>query len=121
VGLAPFCDDMPAAYMLSDVVVVGGQGQGFSRTLVEAQAMSRPVVCDAEGGAVEGMVPGATGWAAPSGTPAELSTALNQALSLTADQREILSHRAQRHVRERFAVETMCQQMLTLYAGLMRS
>ncbi len=119
VGLAPFCDDMPAAYMLSDVVVVGGQGQGFSRTLVEAQAMSRPVVCDIEGGAVEGMIPGETGWTGASGAPAELAQALGQALGLTTGERAALSHRAQRHVRERFSVETMCRQTLALYADLM--
>jgi len=119
VGLAPFCDDMPAAYMLSDVVVVGGQGQGFSRTLVEAQAMSRPVVCDAGSGAEEGMVPGETGWAAAPGVPAELARALNRALELTADEREVLSHRAQQHVRERFSVALMCRQTLALYARLM--
>jgi glycosyltransferase involved in cell wall biosynthesis len=118
VGIASYCDDMPAAYMLSDVVVVGGEGQGFSRTLVEAQAMSRPVVCDATGGAVEGMVPGETGWAAPPGSTAELAQALARALDLSAEARAILSERARRHVRAHFSVETMCRQTLDLYARL---
>jgi len=118
VGIAPFCDDMPAAYMLSDAVVVGGKGQGFSRTLIEAQAMSRPAVCDADSGAVEGIIPGETGWVAPSGPPTELAQALHQTLQLTADERAALSHRAQRHVRDLFSVETMCQRTLALYAEL---
>lgn len=118
VGIAPFCDDMPAAYMLSDVVVVGGEGQGFSRVLVEAQAMSRPVVCDAAGGAVEGMLPGETGWVAASNRPAELAHALDQALNITVDERALLSHRAQQHVRASFSVETMCRRTLALYAKL---
>ncbi|TXL73991.1 glycosyltransferase family 4 protein [Vineibacter terrae] len=119
VGITAFCDDMPAAYMLSDVVVVGGQGQGFSRASIEAQAMSRPVVCDADSGAVEGIVPGETGWAAPAGAPAALAQALDHALRLTADERASLSHRAQRHVRTLFSVDTMCRRTLALYAELM--
>ncbi len=118
VGIAAFCDDMPAAYMLSDVVVVGGKGQGFSRTLIEAQAMSRPTVCDAGSGASEGIIPGETGWVVPAGAPTELAQALDQALKMTADDRAALSHRAQRHVRTLFSVETMCQRTLALYAEL---
>lgn len=118
VAIAPFCDDMPAAYMLSDVVVAGGNGQGFSRTLVEAQAMSRPVVCDAGCGAVEGMVPGETGWTAAPGDAPALATALNRALALTADERAALSHRAQAHIRAQFTIEAMCRQTLALYGAL---
>jgi glycosyltransferase involved in cell wall biosynthesis len=109
---------MPAAYMLSDVVAVGGEGQGFSRVLVEAQAMSRPVVCDADGGAVEGMLPGETGWVAPPGDAAALAQALDQALGITAEERVLLSHRAQQHVRAFFSVETMCRRTLALYTDL---
>ncbi|HJQ58973.1 MAG TPA: glycosyltransferase family 4 protein, partial [Vineibacter sp.] len=115
VAIAPFCDDMPAAYMLSDVVVAGGNGQGFSRALVEAQAMSRPVVCDAGCGAVEGMVPGETGWTATPGAPSALAQALNRALALTAEQRAQLSMSAQAHVRAHFTIEAMCRRTLDLY------
>ena len=42
VQLGPYVEDMPAAYMLADVVVAtGGLQQGFSRALIEAQAMGR--------------------------------------------------------------------------------
>ena len=38
--IGPYVADMPAAYMLADVVVsTGGARQGFSRALVEAQAI----------------------------------------------------------------------------------
>jgi len=62
--IGPYVDDMPAAYMLADVVVAtGGARQGFSRALVEAQAMGRPVVAEDGGGAAETVRPGVTGWA----------------------------------------------------------
>jgi glycosyltransferase involved in cell wall biosynthesis len=116
VRVAPFCEDMPAAYMLSDAVVAGGEGQGFSRVLVEAQAMGRPVVCDAGSGAAEGMIPGETGWTAPPGSPRGLAEALDQALRLTAEDRACLSERARAHVQANFRVEEMCRRTLALYA-----
>jgi glycosyltransferase involved in cell wall biosynthesis len=116
VRVAPFCEDMPAAYMLSDAVVAGGDGQGFSRVLVEAQAMGRPVVCDAGSGAAEGMIPGETGWTAPPGSATELARALDHALRLTAEDRTRLSDRARAHVQANFRVEDMCRRTLALYA-----
>ena len=66
--IGPYVDDMPAAYMLADVVVAtGGARQGFSRALVEAQAMGRPVVAEDGGGAAETVRAGVTGWLAPAG------------------------------------------------------
>ena len=83
VQIGPYVDDMPAAYMLADVVVAtGGARQGFSRALVEAQAMGRPVVAEEGGGAAETVRAGVTGWLAPQGDPASLAEALHSALSL---------------------------------------
>ena len=81
--IGPYVDDMPAAYMLADVVVAtGGARQGFSRALVEAQAMGRPVVAEDGGGAAETVRAGVTGWLAPQGDAAALAEALHSALSL---------------------------------------
>src|SRR5258708_29273394 len=56
--IGPYVEDMPAAYMLADVVVAtGGAEQGFSRTLIEAQAMGRPVVAEDGGGAAQTVLP----------------------------------------------------------------
>ena len=53
------CPDMAAAYMLADVVVsASSDPEGFGRTIVEAQAMGRPVVATDHGGARETIVPG---------------------------------------------------------------
>ena len=45
VHLTDHCDDMAAAYKLSDVVVSASiEPEGFGRTVVEAQALGRPVI-----------------------------------------------------------------------------
>src|SRR5437764_3805269 len=77
------CRDMPAAYMLADVVVSASRDpEGFGRVIVEAQAMGRPVVATNRGGARETIVPEVTGWLAPPNAPAALAAAIGEALGL---------------------------------------
>lgn len=117
-GIAPYCEDMPAAYMLADVVVAGGDREGFSRIIAEAQAMGRPAVCDAAGGAVEAMLASVTGWSAPPGVTAAFARSLERALSLNEADRTALAARARAHIRERFGVERMARETLALYAEM---
>ncbi len=119
VQIGPYVDDMPAAYMLADVVVtMGGASQGYSRTMIEAQAMGRPVVAEDGGGAAEAVLPGVTGWLTPAGNPAALADAISQAVSLSADRRAELARAAQDNVRGRFALKSTNQQLLRLYEQL---
>ncbi len=120
VQIGPYVDDMPAAYMLADVVVsTGGARQGFSRALVEAQAMGRPVVAEDGGGAAETLrAEGVTGWLAPSGDPAALAEALQAALSLSVERRAELARTAQEHVRSTYSLAQSNQQLLALYHRL---
>ena len=114
--IGPYVDDMPAAYMLADVVVAtGGARQGFSRALVEAQAMGRPVVAEDGGGAAETVLPGVTGWLAAAGDPAALAEALESALSLTIERRAELARAAQEQARSRYGLANANQQLLRLY------
>ena len=64
VRLAGHCDDMPAALMLAEVVVNPSvEPEPFGRTVIEAQAMGRPVVVSDQGGTAETVEHGVTGWA----------------------------------------------------------
>ncbi len=117
--IGPYVEDMAAAYMLADVVVAtGGVRQGFSRTLVEAQAMGRPVVAEDGGGAAETLRPGVTGWLAPAGDAAALAEALQTALSLSTERRAELARAAQEHVRGRYALADVNRRLLALYERL---
>jgi len=119
IQIGPYVDDMPAAYMLADVVVATGGGrQGFSRTLVEAQAMGRPVVAEDGGGAAETVRPGVTGWLAPAGDAAALAEALQSALSLSTERRAELARTAQEHVRGRYSLAQSNSRLLPLYERL---
>ena len=119
VQIGPYVEDMPAAYMLADVVVaLGGARQGFSRTVAEAQAMGRPVVAEAGGGAAESLRPGETGWLAAAGDPAALAEALQAALALSAEGRATLSRAAQELARGGYALTDSNRRMLQLYNKL---
>ena len=70
--------------MLADVVVSASiLPEPFGRTVIEAQAMARPVVATDHGGAAETVEHLVTGWRVPPGDPAALAQALDHALQLT--------------------------------------
>jgi glycosyltransferase involved in cell wall biosynthesis len=118
--IGPYVEDMPAAYMLADVVVAtGGARRGFSRALVEAQAMGRPVVAEDGGGAAETVRPGVTGWLAPAGDAAALAEAVHNALSLTTERRAELARNAQEQVRSRYGLAQSNRQLLELYERML--
>jgi glycosyltransferase involved in cell wall biosynthesis len=114
------CRDMPAAYMLTDVVVSASRDpEGFGRIIVEAQAMGRPVVATDHGGARETIVPGATGWLAPSRDPAAIAAAIGEALALAAHERRQLAERSIAHVAARYTSEAMCARTIRVYEELL--
>lgn len=115
------CDDMPAAYMLSTVVVSASTDpEGFGRIPVEAQAMGRPVVATDHGGAQETILRGQTGWLVPPKDADALAHAINEALNLTTIQRSNLATRAMMHVAENFSKEKMADATLNVYAELLQ-
>jgi glycosyltransferase involved in cell wall biosynthesis len=114
------CHDMPAAYMLADVVVSASTDpEGFGRIIVEAQAMGRPVVATDHGGARETIVPGVTGWLVPPNDPVALGAAIAAALSLAPADRSLLARRAMAHVAEHFTREQMCAKTIAVYEELL--
>jgi len=114
------CRDMPAAYMLADVVVWASRDpEGFGRVIVEAQAMGRPAIATNHGGARETIVPGVTGWLVPPREPAALAAAIGEALSLTADGRQQLARRSIAHIAARYTSEAMCAGTIRVYEELL--
>ncbi len=115
------CNDMPAAYMLADVVVSAStQPEAFGRTVAEAQAMGRPVIATDHGGAREIVTPGETGWLTPPGDARALAQALDAALSMAAPDRSRLATSAVANIRRNFSKESMTSRTLDLYAELAR-
>jgi glycosyltransferase involved in cell wall biosynthesis len=114
------CRDIAAAYALSDVVVSASTDpEGFGRTIVEAQAMGRPVIATDHGGARETIIPGSTGWLVPPGDVAALAAAIDDALRLGPAAREALARRARAHIAGGFTREMMCARTIDVYEELL--
>lgn len=118
-----FCDDMPAAYMLADLVVVPNTvPEAFSCTAAEAQAMGRPVTAANHGAAAQ--VVKAWGPAAlfTANDPDALTKSLMAGLALTAEKREAIALMARAHVEHAFALDSVTLRILELYdAALMEA
>ncbi len=114
------CRDMPAAFMLSDVVVSASTDpEAFGRVVAEAQAMGRPVVASDHGGARETVLEGETGWLTPPGDAPALAEAVAHALALSPTARKRLARKAVANVRENFSKDVMCARTLDLYEAVM--
>jgi glycosyltransferase involved in cell wall biosynthesis len=114
------CADMAAAYMIADVVVSAStEPEGFGRVAVEAQAMGRPVIATAHGGAQETILPGETGWLVPPGDAPALAVALAEALDQDPATRLGMSHREIAHVRAHFTSSLMAARTLAVYGELL--
>ena len=110
------CNDLPAAYMATDVVVSAStRPEAFGRVVAEAQAMGRPVVAPAHGAAPEIVVNGVTGWLFEPGNAEDLANALESALALGQDGRIRMAEAAIARARGLFDKADMCAKTLAVY------
>jgi len=110
------CDDMPAAYMLTDIVVSASlEPEAFGRVAAEAQALGRPVIATDHGGARETVIDGETGWLTPPGDSKALADTINTVLGKSDTDRQRLAERAKAHIQENFSKERMCERTLDVY------
>jgi len=122
VRIVDHCADMPAAYMLSDVVVSASTDpEAFGRVMIEAQALGRPVIASDHGGARETVLSDKTGWLVPPGDVDALSAALTKVLALDGAARGRLSDEAIANVVEHFSKQQMCAKTLEVYNEVLQA
>jgi glycosyltransferase involved in cell wall biosynthesis len=110
------CRDMPAGFMLADVVVSASiEPEGFGRVAVEAQAMGRPLIATDHGGSRETVIHRETGWLVPPRDPAAMADAIAAALSLSEAERMDLATRARTWIASRFDTKFMTDATLRVY------
>jgi glycosyltransferase involved in cell wall biosynthesis len=121
--------DMPAAYAAAHVVVSAAiQPEGVQRSLLEAQAMAKPVVVSdlAAGTDVvltapavpEGLV---AGLRVPAGDDSALAAALIRFFAMPPDLRESMGARGRAWVTDHFNSRTVGEQVLAVYADLLET
>ncbi len=114
------CDDMPAAYALSDIVVSASmKPEAFGRTLCEAQAMGCRAVAANHGGAQETLkATQPAGLYAPNDAAA-LAAAIRHQFSLTPQERHALAERSRAHVATLYSLRGMQSETLDVYRELL--
>jgi len=115
---AGHCSDIPAAIMLSDIVVSASvKPEAFGRTTIEAQAIGKPVIAPAFGGSLETIKDGYTGWLFKPQNAESFAQVLRDAL-LNKQKGQKLCENAKELVKKNFTTEKMCQSTVELYKKL---
>lgn len=122
VKLVGHCSDMPAALMLSRLVLTPSiEPEAFGRTAAEAGAMGKLVIAADHGGAREVILQGDTGWRVTPGDVDELADTIEQALNLDEISYSGMSDRARMHVRQSFSTEQLQASTLRVYEEVLNS
>ena len=117
--LVGHCSDMPAAFMLADVVVSASstQPEAFGKVAIESMAMGKPVIATAHGGSLETVIPGVTGWLVPPSDPQAMASAIVEAITDLRNSWELGNH-GRKWVNEQFTASAMCEKTQALYHEL---
>ncbi|MFV0368117.1 MAG: glycosyltransferase family 4 protein [Hyphomicrobiaceae bacterium] len=123
--------DMPAAFALSDIVLIAStEPEAFGRTSVEAQAMGVPVIASAIGAPPFTVLApptcdasAATGRHVPPDDPDALAQAISEVLMLMLKpaERAAMAARAQTNARENFTTHQLQSKTLAVYDLLLGS
>lgn len=117
--LMEHCNQMPTAYMVSDVVLSASlYPEAFGRTITEAQSMERIVIATAHGGAMETIQDGKTGFLVPVGDAKALAEVLDAVLDMSKDERMKIGSAAAVSVAQNFSISQMCEKTLAVYQEL---
>jgi glycosyltransferase involved in cell wall biosynthesis len=111
--------DMPAALALADLVIhASTDAEAFGRTIVEAQAMRRPVIASDLGAPRETVEEGVTGWRVPPGDAAALAGAITRALAMSPAARAAMGEAGRAAVLARYTTRAMQEATLGVYREL---
>lgn len=121
------CPDMPAALVAADVVVATALQPPLSgRSLIEAQALGRPVVATAVGVLPENVLCPPrmrdelrTGWLVRPGDVGQLARAVGAALALDATAYEALGARARQFADFAFSPHSVAEAIRGVYTSLL--
>jgi glycosyltransferase involved in cell wall biosynthesis len=110
--------DMPAVYLLSDIVVTPSiLEESFGRIPIEAQAMGRIVIASNLGGFKETIKDGETGFLVPPNDSKALAEAINHVNNLTEHKKYKIMQAAQKNA-ALFSLEKMTGKTLSIYREL---
>ena len=113
------CEYMPAAYMLSDIIVSSSiEPEAFGRVSVEAQSMRKPIIASNIGGSNETIIDNKSGILFESGNADSLSKKIDEVINLDTLTLELMGKEGRKNVINRFNIEKMCLNTYSEYKKL---
>ena len=97
-------------------LVLPSFAEGLPVVIMEAMALSRPVLTTYVGGIPELVNPGENGWLFPAGSVDDLAAAMEACLRLPVAELEAMGEKARKRVLERHNIEKETQKLITLFA-----
>jgi glycosyltransferase involved in cell wall biosynthesis len=114
---AGYREDMLPVVAASDIAVLSSDNEGTPVSLIEAAAAATPAVATRVGGVADVVTPD-TGILAPAGDSDALGDAIAR-LAADPELRTEMGERARNHVRARFSVERLVEDIDQLYSELL--
>ncbi len=112
-----FYDNIPNLLDAIDVYVCSSLSEGLSLSILEAMAMSKPVVATDVGGNREIIMPDDSGYLVPPCDQSSLAGKISELFD-SSDVRERFGRRGREIVEERFSLEKMVRNYEGLYEGM---
>lgn len=102
---------------LDILVLASAQPEPFAGVVVEAMALSRPVVATSIGGSTEQVLDGVTGYLVPPSDPSSMAKAIEKLLQST-ERRNMFGQNGRMRFLEHFEFEPFYQRILGVYAQI---
>lgn len=113
-------EDIKAAIKGLDILVLSStQPEPFGGVVVEAMALSRPVVATKAGGSLEQVVDGVTGYLVEPGNPEEMADHIERLLQ-SPERRQTFGARGHARFMEKFEFEQFYSSVVRLYGQVMQ-
>jgi glycosyltransferase involved in cell wall biosynthesis len=114
-----FLKDIRAVLCMSDILVLPSYREGFPNVILQAGAMTLPVVATDINGSNEIIQPGNNGWLVPPRDPKALGNAMRHAMDVSADFRGEMGLLARVRVQRCFEQKEHWERMVEFYQGLL--
>ena len=114
--------DLPSYLMISDLVLsCSTKPEAFGRTVLEAQAMGKPVVAFNHGGSIELIKDNQNGILCEVADINDLAKNIEKNLYLSPYKRKVLSNKSITNVSKKYLTDFMSEKTLKLYKRLIKS
>jgi glycosyltransferase involved in cell wall biosynthesis len=112
--------DMPAAYLVSDVVISSSiRPEAFGRVAIEAGSMGRVIIATNIGGSLETVIDGKTGFLVEVGDAEGLAKKIDQVLTMEETKKSQMQEDAIKHITENFSNQKMLQKTIEFYQQIL--